>query len=126
MGVRTHVFALCGLAIVAVGSGSVGADDGPDPCVIRQWDSVDNGMGAEPSVFREFAAGISIPGQCLLNGLDQVVGDAAEGRDYHDTPSVFAGGLHQRHDALDAFCRGHRRTAELEDVNRAMPLGSAH
>jgi hypothetical protein len=50
--------------------GSTIADPGGavNPCRFRPWDSVDNGMGAEPGVTREFATGMTVPSDCLSNG----------------------------------------------------------
>jgi hypothetical protein len=42
---------------------------GPDPCKIRPFDSVDNGMGAEPGVVREFGSAVAPPAQRRLGGL---------------------------------------------------------
>jgi len=52
----------CSLAIHAQSEGS------PNPCAIRPWQSIDNGMGAEPGVVREFASGITMPAGCKRDG----------------------------------------------------------
>jgi len=37
-------------------------------CDIVPWQTVNNGMGAEPGVVREFAVGIAVPPECLRGG----------------------------------------------------------
>ena len=37
-------------------------------CEFIPFDSVDNGMGAEPGAVREFASGITVPPECLRGG----------------------------------------------------------
>ncbi|MCP4898537.1 MAG: hypothetical protein GY906_16305 [bacterium] len=53
------------LVICSFGTTAVHANG---PCDLMPFDSVDNGMGAEPGVIREFASGISIPPECMQGG----------------------------------------------------------
>lgn len=42
---------------------------GSNPCHIRPWQTVDNGMGAEPGGEREYASAIDFPAECTRGGL---------------------------------------------------------
>jgi hypothetical protein len=66
-GVRCFVI-LCGVVFLVMGPVGISAQEGPDPCDFFPWDTVDNGMGAEPGVVREFVAGMAVDPACLAGG----------------------------------------------------------
>jgi len=68
MGCQRLLVAPCVVCVFAAGSLAARAQDGTDPCFIQPWDSVDNGVGAEPGVVREFGSGLTVPPQCLSGG----------------------------------------------------------
>jgi hypothetical protein len=56
------------VVLVVAGSSNTAAGDGPNPCQIRPWNSVDNGMGPAPGQVWEFDSGMTVPPGCLSNG----------------------------------------------------------
>ena len=56
------------VVLVVAGSSNTAAGDGPNPCHIRPWNSVDNGMGPAPGQVWEFDSGMTVPPGCLSNG----------------------------------------------------------
>jgi hypothetical protein len=65
---RGSLFIVLLVVLVAAGPSYTEAGDGSSSCLVQPWDTVDNGMGAEPGVVREFASGLTMPSECLNNG----------------------------------------------------------
>jgi len=59
------------LAVVVSPSPATAAESaqGANPCHITPWQTVDDGMGAEPGAVREFASAVDLPADCLRGGL---------------------------------------------------------
>ncbi|MCZ6726155.1 MAG: hypothetical protein O7A98_02230 [Acidobacteria bacterium] len=60
-----YLTCLLGLACLP---GLAAQPEGGNPCTIIPWQTVDNGLGAETGVVREFASRISMPPGCLRGG----------------------------------------------------------
>ena len=65
---RVSAALLLGLSILAGTAPATAQVEVGDPCDIVPWQTVDNGIGAEPGVVREFAVRMSVPAACLRGG----------------------------------------------------------
>ncbi len=65
---RVSAALLLGLSILAGTAPATAQVELGDPCDIVPWQTVDNGIGAEPGVVREFAVRMSVPAACLRGG----------------------------------------------------------
>ena len=63
-----RIICLAGLVVLICPSSPAAEPEGGNPCYITPGQTVDDGMGAEPGVVREFVNGISIPPECLRGG----------------------------------------------------------